>query len=73
MVKKVVRTRMLPLLLIFFACVLPNLFRALDGELYGAGGFLLWFFGIMTALYLYLFIHCGGKLLRMQRELERKE
>ncbi|MBQ1577140.1 MAG: DUF2812 domain-containing protein [Oscillospiraceae bacterium] len=73
MVKKVVRTRMLPLLLIFFACVLPNLFRALDGELYGTGGFLLWFFGIMTALYLYLFIHCGGKLLRMQRELERKE
>ena len=73
MVKNIVRTRMLPLLLLFFACVLPNLFRALDGEMYGASGFFLGFFGVMTALYLYLFIHCGGKLRRMQRELERKE
>lgn len=68
---------MLPLLLIFFACVLPNLFRALDGELYGAGGFasgfFLGLFGVLTVVYLYLFIHCGGKLRRMQRELERKE
>ena len=76
MVKKVVRTRMLPLLLIFFVCVLPNLFRTLDGELYGAGGFasgfFLGFFGVMTALYLYLFIHCGTKLRRMRRELEEK-
>ena len=70
MVKKVVQTRMLPLLLIFFCCVLPNLARALSGELYG-NGFFLWFFGIMTALYLWLFIHCGGKLRRMRRELEK--
>ena len=78
MVKKVVQTRMLPLLLLFFVCVLPNLFRALDGDIYyGAGGFasgfFLGFFSLMTAVYLYLFIHCGGKLRRMQRELERKE
>ena len=64
---------MLPLLLIFFACVLPNLFRALDGEMYGASGFFLGFFGVMTALYLYLFLHCGTKLRRMRRELEGKE
>ncbi len=72
MVKKVVQTRMLPLLVIFFACVLPNLFRALDGGMYGASGFFLGFFGVMTALYIYLFIHCGGKLRRMQKELERE-
>ena len=72
MVKKVVQTRMLPLLLIFFCCVLPNLFRALDGGMYGASGFFLGFFGIMTALYLYLFIHCGGKLHRMRKELEKE-
>ena len=69
---------MLPLLLLFFACVLPNLFRALDGDIYyGAGGFasgfFLGFFAVMTVVYLYLFIHCGSKLRRMQRELERKE
>ena len=71
LVKKVVQTRLLPLLLIFFCCVLPNLFRALDGGMYGASGFFLGFFGIMTALYLYLFIHCGGKLHRMRKELEK--
>ena len=71
MVKKVVQTRMLPLLVIFFACVLPKLFRALDGGMYGASGFFLGFFGVMTVLYLYLFIHCGGKLRRMRRELEK--
>ena len=78
MVKKVVQTRMLPLLLIFFACVLPNLFRALDGDIYyGAGGFasgfFLGFFAVMTVVYLYLFLHCGTKLRRMRRELEGKE
>lgn len=73
MVKKVIQTRLLPLLVIFFSCVLPNLFRALDRRLYGASGFFLGFFGAMTVLYLYLFIHCGGKLRCMQRELEKKE
>lgn len=71
MVKNVIRTRILPLLTIFFCCVLPNLIRALDGEYYNANGFFLWFFGIMFALYLYLFIHCGGKLRRMKKELEK--
>ena len=72
MVRKVVQTRMLPLLIIFFCCVLPNLGRAISGEMYGASGFFLGFFGVMTALYLYLFIHCGGKLRRMRRELEKE-
>lgn len=71
MVKKVIQTRMLPLLTIFLCCVLPQFFRALDGENLTANGFFLWFFGVMTVLYLYLFIHCGGKLRRMRRELEK--
>ena len=72
MVKKVIRTRMLPLLTIFLCCVLPQFFRALDGgELWGRG-FFLGFFGTMTVLYVYLIVHCGGKLRRMQKELERE-
>ena len=72
MVKKVIRTRMLPLLTIFLCCVLPQFFRALDGgELWGRG-FFLGFFGTMTRLYVYLIIHCGGKLRRMQKERERE-
>ena len=71
MVKKVIRTRMLPLLTIFFCCVLPSLFRALDGEYHSANAFFLGFFSVMTVLYLWLFIHCFGKLRRMRRELEK--
>ena len=73
MVKNVIYTRMLPLLTIFLCCVLPNLVKAIDGQFSGASGFFLGFFGVMFVLYLYLFIHCGGKLLRMRRELERRE
>ena len=73
LVKRVLQTRMLPLMTIFLCCVMPNLLRALNGEYSGASAFFLWFFGIMAALYIYLFIHCGGKLLRMRRELEKKE
>ena len=73
LVKRVLQTRMLPLMTIFLCCVMPNLLRAVDGQYYGASAFFLWFFGIMAALYIYLFIHCGGKLLRMRRELEKKE
>ncbi len=71
MVKKVIRTRMLPVLTIFLCCVLPQFVRALDGgELWGRG-FFLGFFGTMTVLYVYLIVHCGGKLRRMQDEFER--
>ena len=71
MVKNVIRTRMLPVLTIFLCCVLPNLVRVIEGKLYGAGGFFLGFFSVMFVLYLYLLIHCGGKLRRMRKELEK--
>ena len=73
LVKKVIQTRMLPLLVIFFCCVLPQFIRALDGEYLWGSGFFLGFFSVMFALYVYLFIHCGGKLRRMKKELEGKE
>ena len=73
LVKKVILTRMLPLLVIFLCCVLPNFVRAIDGELYGANGFFLWFFGIMFVIYVYLLVHCGRKLRVMKKELEGKE
>ena len=72
MVKKVVQRRMLPLLIIFLCCVLPQFVRALDGKNLYANGFFLWFFAVMTVLYVYLIVHCGGKLRRMQKELERE-
>lgn len=73
MVKRVLQTRLLPLMTIFLCCVLPSLLRALNGDYYGANAFFLCFFGLMAALYIFLFVYCGGKLLRMRRELEKKE
>lgn len=73
MVKKVIQSRMLPLLCLFFAVVLPQLFRAIDGRSLPGNGFFLGFFSVMAVLYLYIFLHCGGKLRRMRRELEKKE
>lgn len=73
LVKNVLRTRLLPLMTIFLCCVMPSLVRAIEGKFYGGNTVFLGFFGVMAALYVYLFIHCGGKLLRMRRELEKKE
>lgn len=63
MVSKIVRTRMLPLGIIFLCCVIPNLLRA-EREGWGA---LSIFFLIMFVIYVYLLIYCGIKLSRIRR------
>ena len=68
MIDHIVKTRMLPLLIIFFACVIPQFFRALDR---GVSGWLI-FWVTMLALYLYLFIHCGGKLRRLKAKYKNE-
>ena len=67
LVSKVVRTRLLPLAIIFLCCVIPNFARAVDGELGGGFGvFLGWFFGAMFIIYVFLLVHCGIKLKRIR-------
>ena len=68
MIDHIVKTRMLPLLIIFFACVIPQFFMALDR---GVSGWLI-FWVMMLALYLYLFIHCGGKLRRLKEKFKNE-
>ncbi|MBP3217342.1 MAG: DUF2812 domain-containing protein [Lachnospiraceae bacterium] len=63
MVSKIVRTRMLPLGIIFLCCVIPNLLRA-EREGWGA---LSIFFLIMFVIYVYLLIYCSIKLSRIRR------
>lgn len=71
MVKKVWSTRMIPILAIFLCIVMPQFTNAL-GDFYGAAKtFMRVFWTTMFALYFYLVIHCGAKLGRLQRELER--
>ena len=62
MAGRIVRTRLLPLLLIFVCCLLPNLINAIEGKMSAAGGILGAILGILTALYVYLIVHCGLKL-----------
>lgn len=61
MVNHIVKTRMLPLLIIFFTCLLPNLIRSVDsGDPFS--DVLTAVFSVLLVLYLYLFVHCGRKL-----------
>ena len=62
MVRQIVRTRFVPLAIIFLFAVIPNLLNAVRGSLGSLSGFFGWFFGIMFVVYVYLILHCGRKL-----------
>ena len=67
LISRIVKTRMLPLLALFFCCVLPGCLNSMSGRMPRAGLFT----GIFTALllvYLYLIVHCGLKLRRLRRK-----
>lgn len=73
MISHIVRSRMLPLVCIFFCCVMPNLLRIIFRDYCSAGDIVLAFlFGILFAVYLYLFIHCGRKLRKLKKNCEKK-
>ena len=67
MVNHIVKTRILPLLVIFFSCLIPNLIRSIDTSLPFTIVFTVMFF-----LYLYLFLHCGFKLRKLRKNYSRK-
>ncbi len=71
MVSNIVRTRMLPLLIIFFCCVVPNFIRSIDMDKPHAYVFTA-IFSVLFLLYLYLFIHCGLKLRKLKNKYSRK-
>lgn len=67
MIAKIIKTRMLPIFVLFFASVLPNFLRVLDGEFLGPlGTFFSLFVSLLFAVYIYLLIHCGSKLKKMK-------
>jgi hypothetical protein len=70
MVQQVISTRMLPILLLFLGCVLPQSVQALNGK--GSVGLLI-FWLILLALYLYILLHCGLKLMRLKRKYKDGE
>ena len=67
MVNHIVKTRMLPLLVIFFACLLPNFIRSVEGGYPSADVFTA-VFSVLLLIYLYLFVHCGFKLRMLKKK-----
>lgn len=63
LISAIVKTRMIPLAIIFLCCVIPNFWRFLSGEFTGPWGtFIGIFFAFMFCVYVYLISHCGSKL-----------
>jgi hypothetical protein len=58
---------MLPLLVIFLSCLLPNFIRSVDGGYPLADVFTV-VFSVLLVLYLYLFVHCGWKLRMLKKK-----
>ena len=71
MVNHIVKTRMLPLLIIFFCCVMPNFIRSINESTPFADVFTI-VFGLLFLLYLYLFLHCGLKLRKLRKKYSKR-
>lgn len=71
MIDHVIKTRFLPILIVFLCCILPNLARGVETSEPVTTVFTV-FFLIMALLYLYLILYCGLKL-RKLREKYRKD
>ena len=67
MVSHIIKTRLLPLAIIFLCCVVPNLLNAVSGRLSPFSGVFSALFGVLFVLYVYLIGHCAVKLNRMKR------
>ena len=68
MLQSVVRTRMLPLAIIFCACVIPNAARAFDSR-FSAAFTVFW--AIILCIYIWLLTYCGLKLKKMKNEINQ--
>ena len=67
LVSHIVKTRLVPLTVIFLCCVLPNFLRCASGEYIGGfGSFFSIFFGIMFVVYVILIVYCGNKLRKIR-------
>lgn len=69
MIDHVVKTRLLPILIIFLCCVLPNFIRSIETNDPLTTVFTV-FFAIMTLLYSYLIVYCGLKLRKLRKNIE---
>lgn len=67
MIDKVLKTRFLPILLIFLCCIFPYFIRGTETSSPLAAVFAV-FFAILTLLYVYLIVYCGLKLQKLRKK-----
>lgn len=74
MVRRIFRRRMIPLLIVFLCCLVPQLIiqsiNWLDKGYVAAREFTVIFL-VLFMLYMWMFIHCGIKIRRLQRKYEK--
>ena len=74
LVSHVVKTRLIPLAIIFLCCVLPGLFRVLNGGTTGGFRFFFAIFWIvMFVLYVFLIVYCGTKLRKIRARYDTRK
>ena len=66
MVQRIARTRLIPLTIIFFSCIIPNLMNAINGVMGVYSYIFTDFFGVMFIIYVYMIIYNGIKLTKIR-------
>lgn len=69
MIDSIYKKRLLPIMIIFFSCVIPNLRFYYTREIYPFGISFATFFSLIFVFYVYVIIHCGIKLRKLKKEL----
>lgn len=67
MVNHIFKTRMLPVMVLFFCCVLPNLIRSIEVT-DSFSNVMVVILAIVAILDIFLITHCGLKLMRLKKK-----
>lgn len=70
MIQHVIKTRMLPILVLFLCCILPNWVYTICG-ISGPTNF-FWGATGLVILYVFLLVHCGRKLGKLRKKYQYK-
>ncbi|MBQ7058461.1 MAG: DUF2812 domain-containing protein [Firmicutes bacterium] len=70
MAEKIMKKRFLPILIIFFCCLIPNMFNSMNGFMGAFSTFFTIFFGVMFVVYVFLILHCGIKLRKIRDQFK---
>lgn len=68
LVDHVAKTRLRPVLIIFFCCLIPNFILSMVRDDLAFANVFTIIFAVMILLYIYLLVHCGSKLRKLREK-----